>query len=113
MDQDVVEVLDTQTFFELLKAPYPTSRDGVLGRLVDERLVDLNEDGFAIRRLGALLLAKRLDDFPDLARKAPRVVVYGGTSKLETTIDRSNWSQGICGWVSRTDSFHSGPIATA
>ncbi len=87
-DQDVVEVLDTQTFFELLKAPYPTSRDGVISRLMDERLLDRNDDGFAIRRLGALLLAKSLDDFPDLARKAPRVVVYGGTSKLETRIDQ-------------------------
>jgi ATP-dependent DNA helicase RecG len=29
-----------------------------------------------------------LGDFPDLARKAPRVVVYTGVSKLETRLDR-------------------------
>ena len=52
-----------------------------------ERLVDRRDDGFAIRRLGALLLAKRLDDFPDVSRKASRVVVYTGTSKLDTRID--------------------------
>lgn len=44
---------------------------------------------YAIRRLGALLLAKRLEDFPDLKRKAPRVVVYPGTSKLETRLDQT------------------------
>ena len=44
---------------------------------------------YAIRRLGALLLAKRLDDFPDLARKVPRVVVYTGISKLETRLDQT------------------------
>lgn len=85
--QAVVEVIDTQTFFELLKLPYPTERAGVIDRLTRERLIDDVNGRFAIRRLGALLLAKRLDDFPDLARKAPRVVVYSGTSKLETKLE--------------------------
>lgn len=44
--------------------------------------------GYRIRRLGALLLAKRLEDFVDLGRKAPRVVVYTGSSKLDTRLDQ-------------------------
>ena len=32
--QEVVELLDTQTFFELLRLPYPTNRAGVLDRLI-------------------------------------------------------------------------------
>jgi len=84
---EVVELLDTQGFFELLKQPYPTDRSGVVDRLKRERLLDETANGYAIRRLGALLLAKRLVDFPDLERKAPRVVVYTGTSKLETRLD--------------------------
>lgn len=87
--QAVIELLDTQTFFELLKLPYPRERDGVIDRLQRERLVDEREGGYAIRRLGALLLAKRFEDFPDLARKAPRVVVYTGTSKTETRLDQT------------------------
>lgn len=86
--QQVVELLDTQTFFELLKLPYPTDRAGVIDRLMRERLVDQIGDQYAIRRLGGLLLAKKLDDFPDLARKAPRVVVYTSTSKLDTRLDQ-------------------------
>jgi len=86
--QDLIELLDTQTFFELLKMPYPTERVGVVERLERERLVDKSDGMYSIRRLGALLLAKRLEDFPDLARKAPRVVVYTGTSKLETRLDQ-------------------------
>lgn len=54
-----------------------------------DRLIDEIDGAYAIRRLGALLLAKRLDDFPDLARKAPRVVVYTGISKLETRLDQT------------------------
>ncbi len=86
--QDVVELLDSQTFFELLKMPYPTERGGVIERLERERLIDRVNESYAIRRIGALLLAKRLDDFPELARKAPRVVVYTGISKLDTRLDQ-------------------------
>lgn len=35
------------------------------------------------------MLAKRLNDFPDIARKTPRVVVYTATSKLDTRLDQS------------------------
>jgi ATP-dependent DNA helicase RecG len=87
-DQQVVELLDTQAFFELLKLPFPTDRHGVLDRLLRERVIEDAGGSYAIRRLGALLLAKRLEDFPDLQRKAPRVVVYAGTSKLETRLDQ-------------------------
>jgi ATP-dependent DNA helicase RecG len=85
----VVDLLDTQTFFELLKLPYPSDRQGVISRLLQERLIDADGGQYSIRIIGALLLAKRLDAFPDVARKAPRVVVYTGTSKLETKLDQS------------------------
>ncbi len=87
--QQVVDVLDTQTFFELLKRPYPTERSGVLDQLIRERLVDESDGVHSIRRIGALLLGKRLDDFADVARRAPRVVVYSGQSKLETKLDQT------------------------
>jgi ATP-dependent DNA helicase RecG len=86
--QHVIDLLDTQTFFELLKQPYPTTRSGVLDRLAGERLIDVCNGTYSIRRLGGLLLAKKLDQFPDLYRKAARVVVYTGTSKLITRIDQ-------------------------
>ena len=86
--QQIIELLDTQSFFELLKLPYPTDRSGVIERLQQERLVDEMGGTYGIRRLGGLTLAKRLSDFPDLTRKAARVVVYMGTSKLETKLDQ-------------------------
>lgn len=87
--QRIVDLLDTQSFFDLLSVPYPTDRAGVLERLVSEGLVSTGIDGYSISRLGALLLAKRLDQFPtEIARKAPRVIVYSGTNKLATRIDQ-------------------------
>lgn len=86
--QRVVDLLDTQAFFELLKRPQPTSREGVIDGLLRERLVDEKAGAYSIRRIGALLLAKKLEDFPDVSRKATRVIVYPGNSKLETRLDR-------------------------
>jgi len=87
--RDVVSLLDTQTYFDLLGLPYPTEQAGVMERLLNDQLIDQLSSKYSIRRMGALLLAKRLEDFPDLARKASRVVVYAGTSKLETRLDHT------------------------
>jgi len=88
--ENVIEILDTQTFFELLKLPYPSSRAGVLERLMQEQLIDQAAEGYTIRRLGAMILAKSLRKFSfDISRKAPRVVVYSGVSKVKTKLDQT------------------------
>lgn len=73
--QEVVDTLDTQTFFELLNEPFPTTSVAILDRMVQERLLIKNGDRYDLLRLGGILLARQLSDFPDLHRKAPRVVV--------------------------------------
>jgi len=85
--QDVIQLLDTQAFFDLLRMPYPTDQTGVLARLKDERLIEPSAAGFHILRIGAVLLAKNLKEFPDISRKAARVIVYAGESKLKTLSD--------------------------
>lgn len=87
--QEVVDSLDTQTFFELLKLPFASGQEAILERLVTEKLIEKQRDGYAVRRLGAIMLARRLVDFPDVSRKAPRVVVYEGGSKLATKLDQT------------------------
>ncbi len=86
--QDVIELLDTQSFSNCLAA-YPTERAGIIERIEQERLIDCSGGNhYSMRRIGALLLAKPLEEFPELARKAPRVVVYTGISKLEIRLDQ-------------------------
>ncbi len=85
--QDIIQLLDTQTFFDLLDLSYPTEQAGVLDKLQSERLIEPGEDGFAILNMGAILLAKEMRSFESVFRKAPRVVVYGGNSKLQTISD--------------------------
>ncbi len=85
--QDIIQKLDTQTYFDLLNLPYPSDQSGVLERLESEKLIEAKDHGFSILRIGAILLAKNLRDFDEVWRKAPRVVVYAGDSKLETKSD--------------------------
>ncbi len=82
--EDVVRLLDTQSYFDLMQLPYPATRDAVLARLAQEQLIVQFEGIWHITNLGALLFAKDLRQFDSLSRKAPRVIVYKGANKLET-----------------------------
>lgn len=85
---EVIALLDTQKYFDLLKAPYPTNRDAVLAKLESDGLIIRTPKGWRILNLSALLLAKKLDSFSFvLARKAPRVIIYEGGDKLKTKTD--------------------------
>lgn len=83
----VIQLLDTQSYFDLLRIPYPVHQSGVLERFESERLIRREGGLWTITNLGAMLFAKRLDQFDRLARKAARVIVYDGTSKLKTKLD--------------------------
>lgn len=82
---EVISLLDTQTYFDLLKLPYPTTQDGVLDRLLKDGLIKKSKSCYAILNIGAILFAKKLDAFASsLSRKAPRFIIYNGTNKMKT-----------------------------
>lgn len=87
-DDKVVQLLDTQSYFDLLHLPYPVNRAGVLERFESEKLIQRDGAGWTITNLGGILFAKKLEQFDRLARKAARVIVYHGTNKLETKQDK-------------------------
>jgi len=87
-DDKVVQLLDTQSYFDLLHLPYPVNRAGVLERFESEKLIQRQDGGWTITNLGAILFAKKLEQFDMLARKAARVIVYEGKNKLKTKLDK-------------------------
>lgn len=106
--EDVIALLDTQAYFDLLKMPYPTNREGVLEKLQGEALIAHSRDGWTISNLAALLLAKKLDAFSlTLARKAARVVIYEGTNKLITREDKPGGKGYAVGFAGLVDFVHS------
>jgi ATP-dependent DNA helicase RecG len=105
---DVIALLDTQTYFELLDIPYPTSRDAVLDRLQSQDLIKQTSQGWTVTNLAAILLAKKLDAFSsNLARKAPRVVIYEGINKLKTREDKTGNRGYAVGFEGLIDFVHS------
>lgn len=84
---DIVRLLDTQSYFELMDLPYPTTQDGVIEKFIMDGLIVKNDDGYSITNLGGILFAKNLHDFKSLERKIVRVVQYKGNNKLETILD--------------------------
>ncbi len=81
---EVIQLLSTETYFDLMELPYPSNQEGVLNRFVEENIVIKNSDGYAITKVGALLFAKQLSDFKEVYRKTVRVIVYKGNNKVET-----------------------------
>jgi ATP-dependent DNA helicase RecG len=82
-DSEVLKYLDYPIYFELLQLPLPEDRNGILERLAaDKMIAKSNAGGWDIKNLGAILFAKKLSDFDHLERKAVRVIVYDGKSKI-------------------------------
>lgn len=81
---DVVALLDTQCYFDLLKIHYPSSRESVIEKFVNEKFITHTNNGFAITNLGAMLFAKNIRDFDTVKRKAVRVIQYAEKDKLKT-----------------------------
>ncbi|WP_417731176.1 protein kinase domain-containing protein [Rosistilla oblonga] len=86
--EEVISLLDTQAYFDLLKLPYPETRADVLSLLASEAAILPAGSNWDITNLGALLFAKRLDAFgPRISRKAARFIAYDGVNKLKTKTD--------------------------
>jgi ATP-dependent DNA helicase RecG len=81
----VLRLLDYPAYFDLLELPLPSNRDGILEALASDHLINPSDaGGWNITNLGAMLFAKRLDEFHTLKRKAMRVIQYRGRDRVET-----------------------------
>jgi ATP-dependent DNA helicase RecG len=93
--QDVINLLSTQSYFDLLKLPYPTNQQSVIERFLSEAFIVKDGENYAITKLGAILFAKDLNKFNLLKRKIVRIIVYKGKNKIETEREK----QGIAGYA--------------
>lgn len=82
---EVLKLLEYPAYFDLTGLPLPDNRAGILSALTAERLIKEAQGGFwHITNLGAILFAKKLQNFEHLGRKAVRLVQYKGNSRVET-----------------------------
>lgn len=103
---DITKYLSTETYFDLMKLPYPSTQQGVIDKFMDEGLV-VKTKGYAITKLGALLFAKSLKDFESIERKSVRVIVYKGKNKVETEREQIGIKGYAIGFVGLVDWINS------
>jgi predicted HTH transcriptional regulator len=100
---EVLQLLDYSAYFELLGLPMAVSEEGIFSRLIQDKLIAKRGEGsFRVTNLGALLLARDIEKFDRLVRKAIRVIVYNGdnrTSTLREQEGRRGYANGFEGLV--------------
>jgi len=99
-NNEVVSLLDIQSYFDMMKLPLPATREAILDRCEREKLIVKKNSTYDITNLGAILFAKDLRIFDDLARKAVRIIVYDGNGKIKTKRDMTETRGYAVGFVS-------------
>lgn len=81
---EALHLLDCTFYFEIKGEPLPFSDEGVAHYLIEEGILRKQDNGlYTITKLGAILFARRLSDFPRISRKALRVVQYEGNNRFQ------------------------------
>lgn len=84
-DTEFTEKLNVQPIFNMLERPATTTQDETVAWMEGERFIVREPAGGGyITNIGAIAAARHLTEFPDLSRKAVRVVVYDGLNKAKT-----------------------------
>lgn len=97
--EHVLRLLDYPSYFELLHQPLPESRDAILSSLKADEMITQNSSGqWNVTNLGAILFAKKLSEFRTLKRKAMRVILYKGESRVETIREQEGSKGYACGF---------------
>lgn len=82
---EVLKLLDYPAYFDLLGLPLPDNRAGILNALQADQLIqEMPGSQWGVFNLGAVLFARKLQSFQHLGRKAVRLILYRGNSRIET-----------------------------
>ena len=105
-EDEVLARIDYPSYFDLTDQPLPSDRRGIVARLSHDRIIVSDVGGrWNITQLGAILFAKRLDQFDSsIARKAIRFTCYDGPSRVDEVIHRYDEPRGYAaGFVNLID----------
>jgi ATP-dependent DNA helicase RecG len=95
-DEDLLVALEIDPIFEMLGKPLLTLPEERLKWMVDSSFIERHPSGGGyVTNLGAIAAAKRIVQFPELARKAVRVIVYEGLNKAKAR----NETEGTLGYA--------------
>ena len=85
----VTELLDCAAYYTLMGLPLPGNRNAIIHNMIDEEFIrEMDNGNYEITNMGALLLAKDLNAFVHLKRKAVRVIRYKGNGRTNAIRER-------------------------
>jgi ATP-dependent DNA helicase RecG len=88
-EEELVSKLEGGPILKMLERPMPSSAEETLIWMAAEKFVSMEPSGGGyITNLGAIAAARKLVDFPDMSRKAVRVVIYDGLNKEKTKLEQ-------------------------
>ena len=100
----VLELLDWQSYFDMLTTPRPIGDRAILDALsIDDLIAPSNAGGWDITNLGAILFARNLQRFPRLRRKTLRVIRYDGTGRLKASKEKEHTEGYAAGFMRVVD----------
>lgn len=82
--EKVLELIDFQNYYKISGNRLPETRDAVLDKLEQEKIIEKKRSTYSITNLGALLFARDLTAFDSISRKAMRVIIYDGNNRIKT-----------------------------
>ena len=84
-DNDILRLLDYESYFDLIKIPVPHHKSGILKELQQEQFVRQRDDGmWDILSLGSLAFARNLGNGGSLRRKVVRIIQYPGSIRTQS-----------------------------
>lgn len=101
--EEVLDLLDHDSFFRLEKKRPPNSSQAILQAFEDDKIVLQGSRGWNISNLGALLFARDIARFDSLKRKMVRLIIYNGVKRSRTEskeiIGTRGFASGFAGLV--------------
>ncbi len=89
--EQALNSLNYSSYFELQGKPIPNNFEGIAHYFLEDGIICKQDNGlYAISNMGAILLAKNLNNFPRIFRKALRIVQYAGANRSEILKDKIN-----------------------
>lgn len=89
-NEQVFQELDYISYFQLSEQTLPDNRLSIIQRLKSEGVIKEELDRYSITNIGAILFANNLENFGRLGRKILRVVIYQGSSRVNTIKEGSS-----------------------
>ena len=86
---EITARLDFYPVLEILEKSPPRTNEELLSWAVGEKFIEADDNGrYYVTNLGAVAVARKLEQFESISRKAMRVIVYNGKDKADVRLEQ-------------------------